>query len=528
MVHANQHQGRRHRHRGKRIGRHAMARACGIQYRRHGDPAGKLAADAAELLLLDLGHRRQRRFTRHRRRIYHTASAPRSNRFSAIGTQALAESRPKAALLQLDIPMDGPALTLFLLQIGLILAIPLCMAKLLEKLALSPLVVELLCGVILGPSVFGMLAPALFGRVFPVVGRATQAREAVTELGLLLFVFMAGLELQPKRLRTLGLPIVWTSFFGILFPLLLGVGSVLIWPGFWRNQAQSNIPLLALFVGTILSISALPVIARILMDLDLIKTELGTIVMSAAMLDDLAGWGLFAVILSNFGGDGRSGRNLWASLVMVLLVFGLLLNLSNKRMQRAVGWLNLPKDTLQLKLTFLVLMAAAIFSQVVGTHATLGAFLAGVALGRIPDARKLAHESFFPTTAGIFATLYFVSIGLKANFVANFDLALVSFVLLVACVGKISGVFLGARLGGKKPHEALMVALGMNARGAMGIVLTTVALEYGLIDQRIFVALIFMALATSMLSAVGIKHLLGPGAAPPAPEAKESELLPYA
>lgn len=422
--------------------------------------------------------------------------------------------------------MSAPALTLFLVQIGLVLAIPLCVAKLLERLALSPLVVELLCGVILGPTVFGMLAPDLFARVFPTVGSATQAREAVTELGLLLFVFMAGLELQPKRLRTLGPPIFWTSFLGILMPLVLGVGSVLLWPSFWRNTAQTNVPLLALFVGTILSISALPVIARILMDLNLMKTELGAIVMSAAMLDDLAGWGLFAVILSNFGGGGHSGRNWSASLVAVLLVFALILNLSNKRIQQAVGWLNLPKDTLQLKLTFLVVMTAAIFSQVVGTHATLGAFLAGVALGRIPDARKLAHESFFPITAGIFATLYFVSIGLKANFVANFDLRLVGFVLLVACAGKISGVFIGARIGGKKPREALIVALGMNARGAVGIVLTTVALEYGLIDQRIFVALVVMALVTSVLSAVGIKQLLGRGQAQPSLEKAASEAAP--
>jgi len=423
--------------------------------------------------------------------------------------------------------MDGPALTLFLVQISLVLALPLCMAKLLEKLALSPLVLELLCGVLLGPSVFGTAFPELFAKVFPAGGSATHAREAVTELGLLIFVFMAGLELQPKRLRSLGMPIFWTSFMGILLPLGLGVGSVLLWPTFWRNQAQANVPLLALFVGTILSISALPVIARILMDLNLIKTELGVIVMSAAMLDDLAGWGLFAVILSNFGGEGHSGRNWWASLVTVILVFGLVLNLSNKRIQRAVGWLNLPKETLQLKLTFLVLMTAAIFSQVVGTHATLGAFLAGVALGRVRDARKLAHESFYQTTTGIFATLYFVSIGLKSNFVANFDLLLVVFVLLIACIGKISGVYFGATLGGKKPREALMVALGMNARGAVGIVLTTVALEYGLIDQRIFVALIIMALATSVLSAVGIKHLLGRGTPQAAPSPEESEVMPY-
>jgi Kef-type K+ transport system membrane component KefB len=406
--------------------------------------------------------------------------------------------------------MDGPTLTLFLVQIGLILAIPLCMAKLLERLALSPLVVELLCGVILGPSVFGMLAPALFGRVFPVVGRATQAREAVTELGLLLFVFMAGLEVQAGHVRKHLKAIVWTSLLGIVIPFALGLGAVLAWPGLWGNvQPRHGLMLLAVFIATSLSISALPVIARILMELNLVKTELGSIIITSATVNDLVGWGLFAVVLSNFGEEGQHGRDLSVSLLMALIVFAILLNLSNRRIQRAVGWLNLPKDTLQLKLTFLVLVAAAIFSQAVGTHATLGAFLAGVALGRIPDARKLAHQSFYQATTGVFATLYFVSIGLKSNFVANFDWLLVVFILLVACAGKISGAFLGARLGGKQPREALIVALGLNARGAVGIVLTTVALDYGLIGQRIFVALIIMALATSVLSAVGIKRLLG-------------------
>lgn len=422
--------------------------------------------------------------------------------------------------------MDGPTLILFLVQVGLVLAIPLCMAKLLERLALSPLVVELLCGVILGPSVFGMAAPALFLRVFPAAGRATEAREAVTELGLLLFVFMAGLEVQAGHLQRHAKAIAWTSLLGIAIPFALGLAAVLGWPSLWGSiQPRHSLMLLAAFIATSLSISALPVIARILMELNLVKTEIGSIIITSATVNDLVGWGLFAVVLSNFGEEGQHGRNLSVSLLMALIVFAILLNLSNARIQRAVGWLNLPKDTLQLKLTFLVLIAAAIFSQAVGTHATLGAFLAGVALGRIPDAHKLAHKSFYQTTTSIFATLYFVSIGLKANFIASFDWLLVAFVLLVACAGKIGGVFLGARIGGRRPREAMIVALGMNARGAMGIVLTTVALEYGLIGQRIFVALIVMALATSLLSATGIKHLLGRGRTPSGEE--ESMVLPH-
>lgn len=420
--------------------------------------------------------------------------------------------------------MDGPTLTLFLVQISLVLAFPLFVANLLKRLSLSPLVVELLCGVVLGPSVFGMLAPQLYHGIFAAMSRATQAREAVTEMGLLIFVFMAGLEVQTGHLRKQGKAVIWTSALGIVIPFGLGMGAVLLWPGLWRAKSQHSLILLALFIATSLSISALPVIARILVDLNLIKTELGFIIMTTATVNDLIGWGLFAVILSNFGGEGRSGRDLWASLVVVVLVFGLILSLSNKRIQGAVVRLNLPKETLQLKLTFLVVTTSAIIAQVTGTHATLGAFLAGVALARIPEARNLAHASFHRTTAGIFATLYFVSIGLRANFVASFDIVLVLVVLLLACAGKIGGVYLGGVLGGKTPRESLVVAFGLNARGAVGIVLTTVALEYELIDQRVFVALIIMALATSVLSAMGIKQLLGKIAAEPA---EERELLPY-
>jgi len=385
--------------------------------------------------------------------------------------------------------VDGPTLTLFLVQISLVLAFPLFVAILLKKLSLSPLVVELLCGVVLGPSVFGVLAPQLYQGVFPTMGRATQAREAVTEIGLLIFVFLAGLEVQTGHLRKQGKAVIWTSALGIVIPFGLGMWAVLLWPGLWRAKSQHSLILLALFIATSLSISALPVIARILVDLNLIKTELGFIIMTTATVNDLIGWGLFAVILSNFGGEGHSGRNLWASLVVVLLVFGLILSLSNKRIQRAVAWLNLPKETLQLKLTFLVVTTAAIIAQVTGTH----------------------------------ATLYFVSIGLRANFVASFDIVLVLVVLLLACAGKIGGVYLGGVLGGKTPRESLVVAFGLNARGAVGIVLTTVALEYKLIDQRVFVALIIMALATSVLSAMGIKHVLGKTTAGPA---EKPELLP--
>ena len=139
-----------------------------------------------------------------------------------------------------------------------------------------------------------------------------------------------------------------------------------------------------------------------------------------------------------------------------------------------------------------------------------GAYLVGIALGQSLESGEArdAHDITYQFALSFFAPLYFVSIGLKANFAANFDLPLVLLVLAVACVGKIGGAGLGARLGGMNLRESVAVGFGMNARGAMEIILASVALEAGLIDKRVFVALVIMAMVTSMLVGPVMKRLV--------------------
>jgi Kef-type K+ transport system membrane component KefB len=132
----------------------------------------------------------------------------------------------------------------------------------------------------------------------------------------------------------------------------------------------------------------------------------------------------------------------------------------------------------------------------------------GIALSQQLDERNEAREVIYQFAVSFFAPLYFVSVGLRVNFVAGFDLLLVAVVLAVACLGKLAGATLGARLGGMPPGRALAVGFAMNARGAMEVILATVALQEGLIDQRIFVALVFMAIVTSLMSGPAIKRLV--------------------
>ena len=143
-----------------------------------------------------------------------------------------------------------------------------------------------------------------------------------------------------------------------------------------------------------------------------------------------------------------------------------------------------------------------------GIHAALGAFFVGVALSRQFEAHDEAREVIYQFAVSFFAPLYFVSVGLKVNFVEGFDLLLVAVVLAVACLGKLAGASLGAWLGGMPPRHALAVGFAMNARGAMELILATIALQEGLIDQRIFVALVFMAIVTSLMSGPAMKRLV--------------------
>ncbi len=267
----------------------------------------------------------------------------------------------------------------------------------------------------------------------------------------------------------------------------------------------------ALFMGTALAVSALPVIARILMDLGLLRDKIGALILTAAVIDDLVGWSLFAVILGALHG-GEGDTNVWLTLGLVGGFVVLLLGLGRWFGQPLVRWsrtgLAWPQGFLGLITVFILL--AGFGAETVGLHAVFGAFLVGVALssGLGPAERESVHDTIYQFAISIFAPLYFVSIGLKVNFVANFDFGLVCVVILIATLGKIGGAGLGAWLGGLAPRAALLVGVGLNARGAIEIILASVALEYRLIDERIFVALVVMALVTSMMSGPLMGRLL--------------------
>lgn len=393
-------------------------------------------------------------------------------------------------------------LIVFLLCISSILIISRIFAELGKRLKLPVVMGELIVGIILGPTVLGMLFPDVFHFLFPATGNIPIALDGIFSLSVIMLLFVAGMEVQLPLVLKQGKVAVYTSFFSMIIPFMTGFAVAWFFPQiFGISYEQHERLLFSLFFGTALSISALPVIARILMDMNLFQTNIGMVIIASAMFNDLLGWLIFSVVLSmtNQHNDHMS----LGYTILYIIGFGIfMLTIGKKIIDKTLPWmqtkLSWPGGVLSISLGICLLSAA--FTESINIHAILGAFITGIAFGDSVHLREQAREIIHQFVTNFFAPLFFVSIGLKVNFVENFDLRIVSIVLLLAFIGKVLGATLGARLGGMSKNHSLAVGFGMNARGAMEIILGTLALNAGLIEKPVFVALVIMALVTSLSS----------------------------
>ncbi|MGC2722176.1 MAG: cation:proton antiporter [Candidatus Acidiferrales bacterium] len=382
--------------------------------------------------------------------------------------------------------------------------------ELMRKLNQPSVLGEIMAGILLGPTVLGHFRPQLYATIFPATGNLPIVLETITTLGVVLFLLTAGLEIDLRSIYRQGRSAILVSSFGVIVPFAFGFGAATWFPTFFGAADRADLRIFALFVGTALSISALPVIAKILMDLNLLRTEMGTVVMSSAMFDDLVGWILFSMILGMMHGGAASFDGVKRT---IILVFGFVLVsltlvrwLIDKILPRIQAHTSWPGGVLGF--IFTLTLGAASFAEFAGIHAVFGAFITGIAVGESTHLRKRTSELIHGIVTNVFAPFFFASIGLRTNFVANFRWPVALTVILVACAGKLLGAGLGARLGGMDRRTSWGVGLAMNARGAMEIILGLLALQSGLIREPMFVALVVMALFTSLVSAPAMRLMI--------------------
>ncbi len=405
-----------------------------------------------------------------------------------------------------------------LLQLALMLLVAVICGQVMRWFHQPAVLGEMLGGILLGPTIAGLLFPELQMWLFPSSGSVHTAATGIIRVGMLLYLFLIGLEIDLKSLRQYGLSAVAIGLAGTLVPLAAGIAMVYLLPDWWGiKRPEDQLPI-ALFLGASMANTANPVLARILQELGLIKERLGGIIMSATVIDDLIGWSLAAVVASRYRlatETGVAGSPMldfsWGIVVGALLLATILVVgrfVIGPLLSRTKDYLPTTAGELPLLVGF-VLLAAGL-AESLGSHAMLGAFMLGMALASQAERFSPAAKVLTQVALGFFVPLYFVSMGLSANFIADFNWPQVLVVLGVACVSKIGSVFLAARFCGISSSLAGAVACGMNARGAVGIILAGMGLSAGLLDQTTYVSLVVMCLATSLFAGPMMKLLVSP------------------
>jgi len=385
--------------------------------------------------------------------------------------------------------------TAFILQMALILGAARLLGEIFKRLKQPPILGELCAGILLGPSLLGWLWPAGFSTVFG----EHRMLDTMSTVALILLMLLTGLETDIRVLRNLGRAAFSSSVCGLLIPFASGILL-----GLWLDErfVLKDRLSLALFLATAMAVSALPVLARILMDLNLSRRNFAIVALSAAVVDDAAGW----IVLAAVSGLVTVGR-LDALQPLTILVWLILFVLCVRYVvYPAFRWLlprveyelRVPGGELALILVLALLCAAA--TAALGIHAVFGAFAAGVLLRQCPTLKPEQSSRLESVTLALFAPMFFGLVGLHVDLTALHDYRLALLVCGVAVAGKVLGCLIGGLLGRMSGWEALAVGCGMSARGAVGLVVAKVGLDMKVLNEELFSILVGMALLTSFLA----------------------------
>jgi Kef-type K+ transport system membrane component KefB/mannitol/fructose-specific phosphotransferase system IIA component (Ntr-type) len=369
---------------------------------------------------------------------------------------------------------------------------------------------ELVAGILLGPTLLGRIAPGAVETLFPAAGTQAGAFRGLTVVSIVLFLAVAGLEVDLGRLLARLRVAASVGIAGIVVPFAVGFGCAFAWPAAFGAEPTSPAVPFALFIGSALAITALPVIAKTLVDLDLYRTDFGALVMGAAVLNDVIGWTLFGLVVGLFGHGQTTAGGAVGEIAISLAAVAGALSAGRWAVQRALAWVDRRVGAQGGVVAFVVCLgfASAALTEWLGHGALMGAFLSGVMMGGTLATSPGRLYELERLVALVFAPLFFGSLGLHTDFAANFDPALVVAVVAIASAGKLVGCSAAARWSGLPVREAWAVGAGMNARGAMEMAMALVALQYGIISEHLFVALVVMALVTSALAGPLMKRLL--------------------
>jgi Kef-type K+ transport system membrane component KefB len=397
--------------------------------------------------------------------------------------------------------LDNP-IAILLLQVAVILTVARLVGLLFRYLHQPQVMGEMIAGIMLGPSLFGLLMPGVAATVFPP--ESIPALNILSQVGIVLFLFLIGLELDPKLLRNRGHAAIVISHVSIVAPFLLGAGLTLyLYPLVFNDAPRMRFQSAALFMGAAMSITAFPVLARILTERNLHKTKVGAVTITCAAVDDVTAWCMLAFVIAIARADGIEPAMITAILAaiyiaaMFLLVRPLLQGLQTAFERR--GGLS----TTMMAIVLVLVLSSAVITELIGIHALFGAFVMGAIMPKGTQFVRALTGHLEQFTVVLLLPIFFAYTGLQTQ-IGLLDSApmwgYTALIILVACAGKFGGSTIAGRACGLEWREASAVGILMNTRGLMELVILNIGLKEGVITHAVFAMMVIMALVTTAMT----------------------------
>lgn len=410
---------------------------------------------------------------------------------------------PEVAAVQGSASKAAPAamnLLTLVLQVTVILLVSRLVGMLFKKIGQPQVIGEMVAGILLGPSLLGWVAPEISRFVFPASSLGYLS--ALSQIGLVFFMFIVGVSLNPKELKELGHAAVLTSHVSIVTPFCLG-GALALFLYPRLSTTGVSFTSFALFMGSAMSITAFPVLARILAERNLLGTRMGTLSISCAAVDDVTGWCILAYIVILIHSAGAE-TPLWVTVVGVLVYVAFMLLVVRRVLPRFEASFRkhgaITDNALSIMLG--LALASAFTTERLGIHSLFGAFFVGAIMPKTPDFVRAILGKLESLTVVALLPLFFAFSGLRTsvNMVHGELWIYTALVIATAIAGKLGGSMLAARMAGVSWREATSLGILMNTRGLMELIALNIGLDIGVISPTVFTIMVLMALVTTFMT----------------------------
>ena len=395
----------------------------------------------------------------------------------------------------------GASDAVFIAEIVVLMLVGRLLGEAMSRLGQPSVMGQLIAGLLLGPSFFGLLLPDVQHALFPKNPEQKAMIDGISQFGILLLLLLAGMETDLKLVRQTGRASLFASLMGIVIPFICGVALGEALPDSMLPDPGKRL-ITSLFLGTALSIASVKIVAVVVREMNFMRRIVGQVILASAIIDDSIGWIIVSIIFSLALHGSVEPMSFAQSIIGTIAFMIASLTVGRRAVFFTIRWVNdhLVSEFAVVTAILCIMGIMALITHLIGVHTVLGAFVAGILVGESPILTRHIDEQLRGLITAFFAPVFFGIAGLTAHLTILADPKIALFtvgLVLVASVGKFAGAFIGAELGGLTRREGLALACGMNARGSTEVIIATVGLSMGALNQDLFTMIVAMAVITT-------------------------------